>query len=192
MPTIPVNLADVEAFESLPEDEYLGQIDSITLQPATEQGKFDQLKVTYAVIEEGEHLGRKQSQWLSLSPKAAFRLKKWFDKFEFGDLENLEVDDETNELIEPDLVGVQVIFKVFKERDKRVADESHPDAYRMRTDVVTVEDDMSAPAAPAAKAAPEPEADEDDAESEPEEEKPARRVAAAPKAAAPVKRRTLR
>lgn len=90
MPIIPVNLAGVEAFESLPFGTYLGDIDKVKHQPAVQEGKFAQLMVTYVVVD-GDALGKKQSEWLSLSPKAAFRLKKYFMKFGLGDAENLEV-----------------------------------------------------------------------------------------------------
>jgi hypothetical protein len=146
VPTIPVNLGDVEAFEGLPEGQYLAEIDKIEFKEARESGKFPQLQVTYAVID-GEHLGRKQSEWVSLSPKAAFRLKKWFAKFGFEDLDNLDVNDDTNMLDDPDLVGTRVIFGVRKDGKQQdgVTD-------RIRTELVSVEDEVPGAQAPAATA----------------------------------------
>ena len=176
MPTIPVNLGNVEAYENLPLGEYFGQIDKIVWKAPREQGKFAQLMVTYTVID-GEQLGRKSSEWLSLSPKAAFRLKKWFAKFGLDDTENLEVDDDTEELTEPDLQGIQVIFKVHE--DKPRPGETEPS---IRTSLVSVEDDVDEPAPKPSKAkAAEPEADDDsddDAEPEPVAARPARREVA--------------
>lgn len=139
MPRIHVGLSDVVAFENLPLGEYLADIEKIELQPTTKEGKFDQLKVTYVVVD-GELLGRKQSEWLSLSPKALFRLKKWFAKFGVPDTDDLEVDDETNLLLEPDLVATRVIFKVYNDRPR--PGETEPS---VRTALVTVEDDDVAP-----------------------------------------------
>ena len=198
MPTIAVNLGNVEAFENLPLGSYAGEIDRITYREAREAGKFPQLMVTY-VVTDGESTGRKSSEFLSLSPKAAFRLKRWFLKFGLGDTENFEVDDETNDLLEPDLIGYAVLFTVKQ------------DGERTRTELFSVESELdTAPApapAPVARRAAAPVAAapaEDEMEDIPEEEEapapaPApRRVPAAP--AAPARpagrpqpqRRTLR
>ena len=144
MPSVNIDLSKVEAFESLPFGSYLGEVSKIKYMEARESGKFAQLMVTYVVID-GVSITKKQSEWLSLSPKAAFRLKKWFAKFGCGDL-NLQdecFDAETDELIEPDLIGVKVIFSV------------RPDGERVRTELTSVEDDMDAPvAAPKARVQP--------------------------------------
>lgn len=187
MPTIPVNLSNVEAFENLPVGEYLGEIEKIVHMEPREAGKFGQLRVQYKVID-GEHLGRTQSEFLSLSPKAVNRLKKWFAKFgdETASVDNLETDD-NDEVIEPDLVGFQVIFKVYKERDNRVTDEDADDAYRTRTGLVSVEDDEPAPT-PKARKPQRQEIEEADDEEDDEAEPAPARVATA----ARPKRRTLR
>lgn len=147
MPTIPVNLGDVVAFESLPVGQYLAEIEKVTYREPREEGKFPQLQVLYAVID-GDHVGRKQSEFLSLSPKAAFRLKKWFNKFGLGDVDNLDVDDETNELTEPDVIGARVIFKVYEDKPK--PGETEP---QMRCELVSYEDDAPAASTPAPKSA---------------------------------------
>lgn len=130
--SIDINLGSVEAYDNLPIGSYLGQIDKITFREAKEAGKFPQLMATYVVIDE-QALGRKSSEFISLSPKAAFRLKRWFMKFGLGELPKLEVDDTTNELLEPDLIGYQVIFTVTQDRG---------DATRFRTELFSVEDDL--------------------------------------------------
>jgi hypothetical protein len=143
MPTIPVNLGAIEAFESIPVGSYFGAISKMQYREAKEAGKFASLMVTYTVISEEEgQLGRKMSEFLSFSPKALFRMKRWFAKFGLGDLPAFEVDDATGEILEPDLIDVQVIFKVTLDGD------------RSRTELVSVEDDMSQPAAPPPPPAP--------------------------------------
>lgn len=162
---IPLNFEGVEAFDSLPEGRYMASIDKVELRPASDPSKFDSLMVQYLVID-GPHLGRKSSEFLSLSPKAAFRLKRWFDKFGItDDIAALDVDDDTNLLIDPDLVAVNVIFRIRK-------DGEYQGEPRMRTELVEVVDELE-PAAPApkakAKAAPAPVADEESDEMTEEE-----------------------
>jgi hypothetical protein len=149
----------VESFDNLPEGRYLGSIDKIELRPATDPSKFDQLMVQYIVID-GPLMGRKSSEFLSMSPKAAFRLKRWFDKFGItDDIEALDVDDDTNLLIEPDLQGVNVIFRIRKDGQYQGED-------RIRTELVEVVDEIEPAPAPtrkaSAKAAPAPVADDEE------------------------------
>lgn len=204
MPIIPIDFSAVEEYDNLPLGKYYGQIDKVELRPTDDPSKFDQFQVAYMVTD-GDLLGRKQSEFLSLSPKAAFRLKKFFDAFGLSDeLESLDVDDETNLLVQPDLVGVDVIFEVYED----------PKLYKgekqIRTRLVEVIEEAPAPApvtaaAPArrAVAAPAPvleEIEEAEAEEEEEEEPvpaPARRplartATAAPAAATAPARRTLK
>lgn len=199
MPVVPVNLGDVQAFESLPLGSYLGEITKITYREAKEAGKFPQMMVTYTVID-GDQLNRTGNEFLSFSPKALFRLKRWFMKFGLGDIPELDFGDETDELDQPDLYGSQVIFTVSQ------------DGERTRTELVTVEalgpgvtiegEVEVKPAKPApapAKAAAKVEADDELQEVEEEEEEapkaaPAPRRVPAPAAGrgqAPT-RRTLR
>lgn len=165
MPTIAVNLGAVkDEYESLPIGKYLGEIEKAVLKEATERGKFDQIMVQNVVIE-GDLTGRKQSIWLSFSPKAAFMMKRFFNKFGLGDIPDIVFDDDTNEMTDPDITGYRIIFEVKPDR-------KDPD--RLRTELVSVEDDSTAVAAapvrtavtrPAKAAAPvAEEVDEDEAE----------------------------
>lgn len=202
MPQIAVNLGDVAAWESLPFGKYLGEITAAKYIEAKAADKFPQIQVTYLVIE-GDSTGKSQSQWLSLSPKAIRFTKRFFDKFGLGDTANFDVDDETDDLMDPDIVGYRVIFEV-------APDRKDPD--RIRTDLISVEDEApAAPApapvratrparpAPAAPAAEEVTDEEDAEEAEAEEalaaeEVPVRRAPARPAPAArqAPARRTLR
>jgi hypothetical protein len=178
VPTVPVNLADVTSqFEDLPYDEYEGQIDKMEWRPARAEGKFPQLMVTYAVID-GELIGKKSSEFLSLSPKADFRLKRWFNKFGLGDLETFDYDEETNQVTEPDLLGIRVVFRVFQDGFKPGTEDPS-----VRTELLTVIDELDT-AAPA-------EAEEDEVEEE-AKPKPTRPTRPAPRAAEAPKRRSLR
>lgn len=137
MPSVNIDLSKVEAFENLPFGSYLGEIAKIQYKEAREAGKFAQIMVTYQVID-GVSITKKQSEWLSLSPKAVYRTKKWFAKFGCGDitLTDESFDPDTDELVDPDLIGVRVIFSV------------KPDGERVRTELTSVEDDMDGGATP--------------------------------------------
>lgn len=196
MPTIPIDFSGVESFDSLPIGEYEGSIDKVELRPATQPTKFDQIQVSY-IVTDGEFTGRKQSEFLSMSPKAAFRLKKFFDRF--GDLvanlAELDFDDDSNLLLEPDLVALDVRFKVYQDP------KEYQGEHQIRTELIEVYDDAPAPAptpvktprrAPVAVAAPvaveEDEAEEDEAEPEVAPAPAARRRAAPAATAAPARR----
>jgi len=197
MPVIPLDFSSVETFDNLPISKYYGSIDKVELRPASDPAKHDQLMATYLVTD-GDQLGRKSSEFLSLSPKAAFRLKKWFDTFGLADdLEALEVDDDTNLLTNPDLVGIDVIFEVYLDPKLYQGEK------QIRTRLVEVLEDAPAPVpAPKARAAakpaavPEPELEEEEEEEE-EEAAPApvptHRKVTQPASAPPnTARRTLR
>jgi hypothetical protein len=206
MPVISVNLGDVQEFTNLDFGTYYGELEKVVLKEATEQGKFDQLRAQYMVLDEGPNLGRRQSEFRSFSPNAMGFMKGWFKKFGLGEIPDLDFDDDTLELMNPDLAGSKVIFEV-------VADAKAPGG--SRTNLVSVEelgpgvpvDGVEAPvtrAAPKAHVAPpateeEVEIEEEEAAEaavpEPEAPKrvvPTRQPAATPATAAKPVRRTLR
>lgn len=198
MPTIPLDFSNVESYDNLPLGKYFGSIDKIELRPAASADKFDQLMAVFLVID-GELTGRKSTEFLSLSPKAAFRLKKWFDMFGLADeMTGLDIDDDTNQLTDPDLVGINVIFEVYEDPKLYQGEK------QIRTRLTEVLEDEPAPAPPpraAARrpvaAAPAP-ADDTEDEDPPEDEPapvaaaPARRPLPARPAATSPARRTLR
>lgn len=185
MPSVAVNLGDVQSsFENLPVGEYDGQIDKMEHRPPRAAGKFPQLQVTYVVID-GDSLGRKTSEFLSLSPKADFRLKRWFDKFGLGDLETYDYDEETMLVTDPDLVGIRVVFRCYEDKPKPGETEN-----QIRTELVTVLDDLDV--TPVAKAEEVEEEAEETEEPEAEEPKVVRVARPPRQTAEPPKRRTLR
>jgi len=70
MPRIGVNLSDVQSYEAPAHGKYEAEIKAIVLKEAQEEGKFDQMMVTYTIIDDGPALGQTASEWLSFSPKA--------------------------------------------------------------------------------------------------------------------------
>ncbi len=221
MPVIKVNLGTVvSSFSDLPLGSYLGEITKVKLLAPRQAGKFAQLLISYLVID-GDLTGRRQSQFLSLSPNAMGFVKDFFEKFGLGEIPDLVIDDDSEELTDPDLVGAQVIFK--NSQDKKDPDRvrvtltsveewagSEPTVAPTRSAVKPpkpLPNQIEAPDAAAAKAAAKAAriaaaeaalaaAAEDDDDDEPEavvEEAPAAKPAAARPAttAAPV-RRTLR
>lgn len=206
---IPVNLADVtNSFEDLPDGQYLGEIERMAYLEPKAAGKFPQIRCQYLVIE-GDAINKRQSQFLSLSPNAMGFVKTFFSKFGLGEIPDFQVDEDTLDLIYPDVTQSTVIFKVGP--DKK-------DATRVRTELVSVEElgpnvdgapvaapaPAPAPARRAAAPAPVAEVEQPEDEPEPEEVAPAapapRRVPPSPtraavpatRAAATPQRRTLR
>lgn len=182
MPAIPIDLSNVESsFEELPVGKYLGEISKFRYREATEEGKFDQLMITYTVID-GDLLGKTSTEFRSLSPKALGFVTSFFLKFGFEKADMVEgfldYDDDTMDMTSPDIIGTRVIFQV-KE------DAKAPGGFR--TELVSVEDDVPAPAT-AVAAAPVAEA-EPVAEAAPA---PRRAPAKPPARAAAPARRSLR
>lgn len=181
MPQINLDLTGVETYDNLPVGKYYGSVDKIEYREAQEEGKFPQLMATYMVIE-GELVGRKTSEFLSLSPKAAFRLKRWLNRFGIeDDIVALDIDEDTNLLMEPDLVGVNLIFEVY------VDPKLYQGERQIRTRLVEVEEEETPAPPPKKTAKPKPapveeeedddeeveaEADEEDEEEEEEEAPP--------------------
>lgn len=195
--TVTVNLDQVQGWKSQPHGEYLGEITSAKWIGPREAGKFAQLEVTYTCIDEGDQLDQSSKEWLSFSPKAAGRMKNWFEKFGFGDTPSLVFDD-GDEIEEPDILGSQVTYAVRPRRDDPTRDET------MLLTVETVPETQPKRRAPAAtrpaptaarpaprRAAPAPAEEELPGEEEAEEEEevaevPApRRAAVRPAVAAP-------
>lgn len=111
MAKITVDFSDVETFESLGEGIYTGHIDYMRHRPAREAGKSDQLSVCL-VCDEGESKGERTWQNLYFSPKAIWRMAKFFALFGIDSAE-LDVDDEEPyDVLDPDLAGEPVLFSV--------------------------------------------------------------------------------
>lgn len=109
MSRIKVNFGDVEGFDALPEGTYTATIEKIEYRPAKEAGKSPYLNVEYTVSEPEEFAGRKVWEVLSWAPKALFRMRDFFRAAGFEDDEyDLDVDEESGLLLDPDLSGEAV------------------------------------------------------------------------------------
>jgi hypothetical protein len=106
---IPLDFDGVEDFDAIPAGVYPAVIEKLTYKDATEEGKFPQVSVEYTVTDP-DYEGRKLWQNLSFSPKAIFRMKRFFDVFG-EDYEELEVDEDTGIVLDPDLAGTAVEVK---------------------------------------------------------------------------------
>jgi hypothetical protein len=106
---IKVNFGDVEGFDALPEGVYTATVEKIEYRPAKEAGKSPYLNVEYTVSEPEEFAGRKVWEVLSWAPKALFRMRDFFRAAGFEDDEyDLDVDEESGLLLDPDLAGEAV------------------------------------------------------------------------------------
>lgn len=110
---IPLDFDGVEDFDVIPAGVYPAVIEKLTYKEAKEAGKFPQVSVEYTVTDP-EFEGRKLWQNLSFSPKAVFRMAKFFAAFG-EDYAELEVDEDTGVVTDPDLAGMAVEVKTFVE-----------------------------------------------------------------------------
>lgn len=129
MGKVKVNFGDVQEMGAVPEDTYEAVIEKIEYREAKEKGKFPYLNVEYTITE-GEFEGRKVWEILSWSPKALFRMRDFFAAAGYEDEEyDLDVDEDSNILLEPDLTGEAVVLTVEneiyekKERNRVIATE---------------------------------------------------------------------
>ena len=158
-----LDFSAVEDMSPLDAGRYRAQIEKMTFRPAPTDDKSDQISVQYIVTEDGDYLGRKAWTNLYLSAKALFRVKAWFNSMGLdGDEIAYDYDEETLEILEPDLVGVDVEITVKNELYQG----------EKQAKVVAVERVAPPKRLKKAKPAPEPEPEEDDEEEEEEEEAP--------------------
>jgi Protein of unknown function (DUF669) len=112
MPRVPIDFEGVQDFDVLPEGLYEGEIEEIKWKDATAEGKFPQLSVKIRVTG-GDLDGRRAFQNLSMSPQSKYRVKRFFNKFDLADgMEGLEYEEDSMLVVDPDLTGEPVAFKV--------------------------------------------------------------------------------
>ncbi len=112
MVKVAVDFSEVESFEAIEEGEYPVVIEQVEyVEPASED-KYPYLNVQLE-ISEGEHEGRKLWTILSFSPKALWRMKEVFENLGLPvDEVEFEVDEDTNYVTEPELVGIPCLAVV--------------------------------------------------------------------------------
>lgn len=107
-----VDFSDVQGFDALEKGEYAAVIEKVEYREATEEGKYDYLNVELTVTEPGFE-GRKLWFIWSLSPKALFRMKQGFENLGLpSDVIEIDYDDETMLVTEPELAGLPLIAVV--------------------------------------------------------------------------------
>lgn len=110
MPKISVDLSNVASREPLPVGKYECIVESIKygLSKASQQPT---LNWVFSVAE-GEHEGRKVFANTSLQEQALFKLKDFLEGFgiESGEEVDIEWDEDTSEVVEPNLIGVAVLI----------------------------------------------------------------------------------
>jgi len=115
MAKVNVDFSDVESFEAIEDGEYPVVIEQVEyVEPASED-KYPYLNVTLE-ISEGEHEGRKLWTIWSFSPKALWRMKQVFENLGLPiDEVEFEVDEDTNYVTDPEIVGLPAIAVVTTE-----------------------------------------------------------------------------
>jgi len=110
MTRLTVDFSQTESYEPLPPGEYPVVIDSIELRQS-ENSEHPYLNFT-CKVSEGEFANR--NLWFigSLSPKALWRLQAVFASFGLTDANvELDIDDASGTLLEPQLVGLPAIAR---------------------------------------------------------------------------------
>jgi hypothetical protein len=111
MAKVRVDFSDVESFEAIPDGEYPVVIVSAVLKES-QRSEHPYINLEMDVAE-GEHEGRKLWSILSLHPKALFRTKENFENLGvYQDEIDLDVDDDTGDVLEPELVGLPAVAVV--------------------------------------------------------------------------------
>lgn len=116
MPTLDLNFNDIPSFEPLPKGKYSVVVRSVELRPSQSSDNpylNFQLEVT-----EGEYAGRVLFLMSSTSPKSLWRLLEHLKALGVELPDNrllLETEEDTNFLINPQMVGLPAIANVIQE-----------------------------------------------------------------------------
>jgi hypothetical protein len=114
MPEHHIDFNEVESFAAIAEGEYSIIVEEVEMRES-QSSDFPYLNWKLKVTE-GESEGRFLWMMTSLSPKALWRLKETLDNLEVPlDDFNLVVDEDTNLVISPQLVGLAAIAPVRQE-----------------------------------------------------------------------------
>jgi len=121
---IQVDFGQVKGFEPVGEGKFKTRIDKVELKDS--RSSENQQLLWYFMITDGPQEGRNILMSTSFAPKALWKLQQTFrDLGQAADaLEELEVDDDTKELIYPDFVGTLCTLECGKPREweKRLFD----------------------------------------------------------------------
>lgn len=105
-----LDFSNVEDFDLIPEGKYNAVVEEVTMEE-NKAGDGHNLVWLWSVDVDGVH--RKLRMWTSLKPNALWRLKAILKTLNlYQDAINIEVDEDTNFVIEPDLVGVPAVVQI--------------------------------------------------------------------------------
>lgn len=111
MPEFKIDFEEVESFAALPQGEYNVVVEEVEMRES-QSSEYPYLNWKLKVTE-GEYIGRFVWMMTSTSPKALWRLKETLDNLEVPlDDFNLVVDEDTNLVTEPALVGLPAMAPV--------------------------------------------------------------------------------
>jgi uncharacterized protein DUF669 len=111
VPEFNIDFNEVESFAAIPQGEYAVIVEEVEMRES-QSSEYPYLNWKLKVTE-GEHEGRYVWMMTSLSPKALWRLKESLDNLEVPlDDFNLVVDEDTNFVTNPPLVGLAAIAPV--------------------------------------------------------------------------------
>ncbi len=116
MPSINIDFSEVAGgFEALPPGEYAVVVDKVELRESqSSENPYFNWELT--VTEDGEHKTRKLWFMTSFAPKALWRMKETFENLGiYQDTMNFNIDEETNALLEPEVVGLPAVAVVVQE-----------------------------------------------------------------------------
>jgi len=114
MAKVTVDFSEAESFEAIPDGEYPVVIAEAELRES-KSSDYPYINLTLEVAE-GEHEGRKLWATASLHPKALWRTKELFENLGLeGESLDLDVDEDTNAILEPEFVGMPAIAVVSSE-----------------------------------------------------------------------------
>ena len=117
-------------YEPVPVGDYVAEISKVELRAASGPGKFEKISVEF-VIMEGPWASRRVWENLSFSPKALFRMRGFFALFGYNKAGlEFDVDDESQEIVEPDLkgraVGITVGHRDWEGQTKEDVEDVRP------------------------------------------------------------------
>lgn len=114
MGQVNLDFSNVQEFEALPAGDYPVYVEQVELKQS-QHSDYPYLNYTL-VVSEGEYANRKLFMISSLSPKALWRAKAVFQSLGvYQEQMDLNVDDDTNQLLSPDLVGAVALAIVGQE-----------------------------------------------------------------------------
>lgn len=116
MAKVTVDFSEVEEFAAIPKGEYPMIFEELEFVEPASEDKYPYVNVK-ASITEGEHDGRNVWGIWSFSPKALWRMKQAFENLGLPvDEVEFEVDEDTNLVTSPDLVGMPFVGVVEVEK----------------------------------------------------------------------------